>query len=249
MHRATIILIAILFIFPLTSCSQKETNHFDKQKVADVVIAELESNFDYTFKVNHIEYDPLRHTYMIDASITEKPDMSFSSDITDRELEESDVSKINGYVVDMFYQEELEGEVEKAVRKALPNYQVAKSSYLTPPEIHLEDKKFIHMSFSNFTRQYQDEVFYTFYLLSNEDFSQDYFENNQQALRALFSELKNEHYKLVKFTIVFPNDTYIETERLHIEDLEKQSLHEQFAIKKDPSIPGFDYKKWKQNLQ
>jgi hypothetical protein len=62
-------------------------------------------------------------------------------------------------------------------------------------------------------------------------------------LRALFSELKKEHYKLVSFTIVFPNDTYVETDRVNIGDLEKQSLQDQFEIIEDgdPSIPGFDY--------
>jgi hypothetical protein len=82
-------------------------------------------------------------------------------------------------VVDMFYQEEFEKKVENAVNKNLPGYEVAKSSYLTPPEIQMNDKKFIEMSFSDFTHQYQDEVFYNFSLLSKEDYSPDYFEKNQ----------------------------------------------------------------------
>jgi hypothetical protein len=78
MYRAKIILIVILLLFPLASCSQEGTKHGDKQKVTDLVTAELESNFNYNFEVNDIEYDSLRRTYTINASIVEKPDMSFT---------------------------------------------------------------------------------------------------------------------------------------------------------------------------
>jgi hypothetical protein len=255
MNRKNLLIFIILAATGfLAACNMEEK--VPDEKVKQVVLDKLSSRYDEEFSIKEIDYEPNTEEYTISAQNSNNPKLDYHFSVLSDSMENpsennNDLDGIYRVIVSERYDYALRQKVKTGLEKSLPQHELELAEFHKLEEEDFKDPKFTNMSFEEFSEKYKEDNSYHIYLTTKENYSESYLDTNKPYLQSFLSYLEENNVENVRLMVVFPNDIYLDSNLITIQQFQESKLNEVFSEKRDenPAIPGFNYREWKNSIQ